>query len=169
MKILKFKKTRQFIKDKKKALVICGMALLLVITGILNYKLNTAKVPDATNTSSAQANFFATYKEDRTKSRESQLQLLNEIIDSSYATTAEKNTAVESKALLQKKMETELILEGLIKAKGYEDAVVTIGSEYYNVLVKSGTLTQDQATQILGVITAETKTDATNVKIISVE
>ena len=117
----------------------------------------------------AQANFFATYKEDRTKSRESQLQLLNEIIDSSYATTAEKNTAVESKALLQKKMETELILEGLIKAKGYEDAVVTIGSEYYNVLVKSGTLTQDQATQILGVITAETKTDATNVKIIPVE
>ena len=51
MKILKFKKTRQFIKDKKKALVICGMALLLVITGILNYKVNTAKVPDATSTS----------------------------------------------------------------------------------------------------------------------
>ena len=63
MKILKFKKTRQFIKDKKKALVICGMALLLVITGVLNYKLNTAKVPDATKTSSAEANFFATYKD----------------------------------------------------------------------------------------------------------
>lgn len=170
MKILGFKKTKQFIKNKKKALVICGMALLLVITGVLNYKLNSKALnPEATNTSTAQANFFETYKDDRTKSRESQLQLLNEIIDSSYATASEKSSAVESTQLLQKKMETELILEGLIKAKGYDDAVVTIGSEYYNVLVKSGSLTQEQATQILGVITTETKTDATNVKIIPVE
>ena len=170
MKILSFKKTRQFIKDKKKALVICGMALLLVITGVLNYKLNTTHpATETANTSNASASFFDTYKEDRTKSRESQIELLDEIINSSYATASEKSTAIESKMALQKKMETELILEGLIKAKGYQDAVVTIGSEYYNVIVKGAELTSEQATQILGVIMSETKTDATNVKIIPVE
>lgn len=170
MKFVIFRKTRQFIKNKKKALIICGMALLLVVTGVVNYKLNTSQLPEnATPTNAVSANFFDTYKQDRDASRESQLQLLNEIVNNSYATEAERSTAIQNKAELQKKMEKELILEGLIKAKGFEDAVVTIGSEYYNVIVKGGQLTQDQATQILGVVTTETKTSPSNVKIIPVE
>ena len=120
-------------------------------------------------TNAVTANFFDTYKQDRDASRESQLELLNEISNNAYATEIERSTALQNKAELQKKMEKELILEGLIKAKGFEDAVVTIGSEYYNVIVKGGQLTQDQATQILGVITNETKTSPSNVKIIPVE
>lgn len=169
MKLVFFKKTRQFIKNKKKALIICGMALLLVVTGVINYKLNTSTPEATTPTTASTASFFDTYKQDRDASRNSQLQLLNEIADNAYATSAERSSALESKAQLQKKMETELILEGLIKAKGFEDAVVTIGSEFYNVIVKGGELTQEQATQIFSIIKNETKTDATNIKIIPVE
>ena len=169
MKLVFFRKTKQFIKNKKKALVICGMALLLVVTGVINYKLNTTAPEEATPTTAVSANFFDTYKVDRDASRNSQLELLNEIINNAYATEVERTTAIQTKAELQKKMEMELILEGLIKAKGFEDAVVTIGSEFYNVIVKGGELTQEQATQILGVITSETKTSASNVKIIPVE
>lgn len=170
MKIAFFNKTKTFIKNKKKALLICGMALLLVVTGVLNYKLNYAKKEEGivpTNTSSAD--FFETYKQDRTSSRTSQVALLDEIINNAYATTAEKDTAILSKTQLQQKMEKELVLEGLIKAKGYDDAVVTIGADYYNVIVKGGQITSEQASQILGVITSETGVDATNVKIIPVE
>jgi stage III sporulation protein AH len=170
MKFVFFRKTKQFIKNKKKALIICGMALLLVVTGVVNYKLNTStNLDDTTPTNAVTANFFDTYKQDRDASRESQLELLNEISNNAYATEIERSTALQNKAELQKKMEKELILEGLIKAKGFDDAVVTIGSEYYNVIVKGGQLTQDQATQILGVITNETKTSPSNVKIIPVE
>lgn len=169
MKLVFFRKTRQFIKNKKKALIICGMALLLVVTGVVNYKLNTAVPEYATPTTAVSANFFDTYKQDRDASRTSQLELLNEIANNAYATEAERTTALQTKAELQKKMEKELILEGLIKAKGFDDAVVTIGSEFYNVIVKGGELTQEQATQILGVVTSETKTNASNVKIIPVE
>ncbi len=170
MKFVFFRKTKQFIKNKKKALIICGMALLLVVTGVINYKLNTSVgLDDTTPTNAVTANFFDAYKQDRDASRESQLELLNEISNNAYATEIERSTALQNKAELQKKMEKELILEGLIKAKGFEDAVVTIGSEYYNVIVKGGQLTQDQATQILGVITNETKTSPSNVKIIPVE
>ena len=58
-------------------------------------------------------------------------------------------------------------MEGLIKAKGFDDAVVTIGSSYYNVIVKDdGTLGDDQVAQILSVIKSETGASANNVKII---
>ena len=67
-------------------------------------------------------------------------------------------------------MEKELLLEGLIKAKGFEDAVVTIGSSYYNVIVKdNGNLGANEVAQILSVVQSETGASATNVKIIPVE
>ena len=137
MKFVYFKHVKDAIKKRKKTFILCGMALLLVVTGVLNYKLNnTTKEEQATSTTTVAANFFETYKLDRDAARSSQLELLNEIINSSYSTVAEKASATENKQALAAKIEKELILEGLIKAKGFDDAVVTIGSEYYNVIVK---------------------------------
>jgi len=147
------------------------MALLLVVTGVLNYKLNKEVINEpTTTTTTATANFFESYKADRDSARSSQIELLNEIINSAYATQAEKATATQSKQELAAKMEQELILEGLIKAKGFSDAVVTIGSSYYNVIVKdNGNLGASEVAQILSVVQSETGTSATNVKIIPVE
>ncbi|MGN1259455.1 MAG: SpoIIIAH-like family protein [Christensenellales bacterium] len=168
MKILFFGKVKNFFKRSKKVLILSGMALLLVITGILNYKLNATQ-EQAVKTTATNASFFETYKTDRTTSREKQTALLTEIINSDYATEAERATAIESKKALQEKMETEQILEGLIRSKGFEDAVVTIGSKYYNCIVKSKELTSDQANLIMSVIIDETGTKGSNIKIISLE
>ena len=168
MKILFFGKLKKFIKNKKKVLLLAGMALLLVITGVLNYKLNMV-ADDVVDTSASSASFFDSYKLDRTASRESQISLLNEIIDSQYATASEKSQATTTKSALVSKMEKEMILEGLIKAKGFQDAVVTIGSDYYNVIVKGSDLSTDQINQILSVVTKETGTTASNIKIVPVE
>ena len=75
MKLVFFRKTRQFIKNKKKAFIVSGMALLLVVTGVVNYKLNSIPDEDTEPTSVASANFFDTYKLDRDASRNSQLEL----------------------------------------------------------------------------------------------
>ena len=171
MKIVFFREVKKKMKNKKKAFILAGMAVLLVLTGFLNYKLNNVTEGiQETSTQAAASSFFETYRQDRTLSRESQIELLNEIINSEYATQAEKANAVSSKATLQTKMETELILEGLVKAKGFDDAIVTVGSNYYNVIVKdNGTLDDSQVNQILSVIMNETGTEAKNVKIIPVE
>lgn len=170
MKFVFFKHVKNSIKKRKKTFILCGMALLLVITGVLNYQLNKQTTEEPASTATIAANFFETYKTDRDAARSSQLELLNEIINSSYATQAEKSTATESKKALAAKMEQELILEGLIKAKGFSDAVVTIGSNYYNVIVKdNGNLGSNEVAQILSVVQSETGTSATNVKIIPVE
>ena len=172
MKFVFFKHVKDVVKKRKKVLILSGMAMLLVVTGVLNYALTKKSIESETASTSTTSsiNFFDTYKTDRDSARASQLELLNEVISSSYSTASEKATATASKTALAEKMEKELILEGLIKAKGFEDAVVTIGSNYYNVIVKdNGTLADGGANKILSVIESETGTTANNVKIIPVE
>lgn len=171
MKFLYFKHVKDVVKKRKKTFILCGMALLLVVTGVLNYSLNK-KIEEepASTATTANVNFFDTYKTDRDSARSSQVELLNEIINSTYSTASEKATATATKTALVEKMEKELILEGLIKAKGFEDAVVTIGNSYYNVIVKdAGNLDGNGVNQILSVIQTETGVSANSVKIIPVE
>lgn len=155
---------------KKKIFILCGMLVLLAVTGFLNYKLNSANNTQTINTTTTSAGFFTSYKEDRIAARETQLDILNEIIDNQNITASEKTTAIQSKTELTQKIEAELILEGLIKAKGFEDAIITIGANYYNVIVKNaGELTSDEVAQILSVVTSETGCLASNVKIIPMD
>ena len=66
--------------------------------------------------------------------------------------------------------EKEMLLENLIKAYGFEDAVVVIGleSENINVIAKSPQLTTDDAIKIYSVIAEETGVSPENVKIIPI-
>ena len=63
-------------------------------------------------------------------------------------------------------METELVLEGLIKAKGFKDCVVTMSTENVNVVVMDEELTLEESAQILDIIVSETDYTAPNVVII---
>lgn len=165
MKVLFFKEGRKMLTKKKKIFILGGMLLLLVVTGFLNYTLNKEPVEQATTT--ATTSFFITYRTERLSARDSQLEILNQIIENNNVALAEKTVAIQAKTELAQKIEKELILEGLIKAKGFEDAVVTIGSNFYNVIVKNAdALTSSENAQILSVVTSETGCLATNVKII---
>lgn len=171
MKFIFFREGRKMLTKKKKIFILVGMVVLLAVTGYLNFKLNNAgSKTETANTSNVTASFFVTYRTERTSARESELAILNEIIANTSTTPTERSLAVASKQDLVAKIEKELILEGLVKAKGFEDAVVTIGSSYYNVIVKNANqFTSDEVAQILAVITSETGCLATNVKIIPMD
>ena len=66
--------------------------------------------------------------------------------------------------------ENELLLENLIKAYGFEDAVVLIGleSDNVNVIVKSETASTDEAIAIYTIIQEEMNISPENVKIIPI-
>ena len=53
-------------------------------------------------------------------------------------------------------METELVTEGLIKAKGFEDVIVTNSLSSVNVIVKSAELTKPQVAQIVDIVKLQT-------------
>lgn len=156
---------------KKKIFILTGMVALLVLTGVLNIVLNmTATNPgDDVNAGGTYTDFFSAYRTDRTASREQSMLYYDEIIGSSEYSAEAKAEAEAAKLALTQSMETELVLEGLIKALGFDDAVVTSTTENINVIVKCTEMTGTQASQILQIVMTETETKATNVRIIPTE
>ena len=86
------------------------------------------------------------------------------IIKSETASAAAISSAESKREELAGFAESELVLEGLIKAKGFEDAVVTISTANVNVIVKkNGEVDATDAAQILSIITEETGVTASKV------
>ena len=159
------------IKPKtKKAIVLSVMVVLLVATGVLNWALNdkllTGQTDQTANADSVAETFFASYRSDRESTRESEYLYLDSIIASAEVSEESRLSAEQQKLALVMRMEQELTLEALIKAKGFEDAVVAISDSGVNVVVGTDELSADHATQILAIITEETDYNATDVKII---
>ena len=167
MKILFFKEGKKMLSKKKKIFVLVSMVVLLVVTGYLNVQLNkTDSDLEATTTT---ANFFTTCRADKIASRNYQIELYNSIINSS--TNAEEIAEAKAeKSKIAARVESELALEALIAATGYEDVIVTTTDDNTNVFVKtSAGLNGDEVASILSILTTETGVLASNVKIIPVE
>lgn len=153
---------------KSKVFVMIGMLALLTVTGVLNVVLNNnAQAASADVLTSSD--FFVTYRNDRTQTRNETVLYLDAIIKSSDSTEAEKSQATAQKFALTEAMENELRVEGLIKAAGFEDAVVTTTGQNVNVILKSGTLTDEQANMVLAIVVDETGKKANSVRIIPIE
>ncbi len=150
---------------KKKIIVLCSMVALLVLTGCLNYFLNrpSNKPTDADNQN--YTDYFTSSHADREASRSETVMYYNAIIESE-ASSAEANAQAEKDlAALVSSMETEQRLESLIKAIGYQDCLVTIGTSNVNVIVKAKELTDQEVAQVLDIIISETDKTAANVRI----
>ncbi len=155
---------------KSKILVLMGMVALLVVTGVLNIYLNrSAEKASASEVTASTADFFVTYRADRTATRSESIMYLDAIISSESSSEDAVSKAEAEKLALTKAMDTELVLEGLIKAAGFEEAVVTSSTENVNVIVKSSELQAEQVARILQIVTTETGKKAGSVRIIPVE
>ncbi len=153
--------------NKKKVIILASLVLLLVATGCLNYFLTVKNTDKVTGTlDQSIPTFFATYRTDREATRAQEMLYLEDIITSPNTDEKTLAEANNKKLELVGSMETELALEGLIKAKGFEDCVVTISKENVNVVVKDSELAVDEAAQILNIIVTETDYTASNVIIV---
>lgn len=165
MKIFGFKGGNKMSK-KKKIFILVSMVLLLVVTGGLNIMLsnNQSELP---TTTTVTASFLTTYRSNKLATRNSMLEYYDSII-ASATTQAQIEQTNNLKINLAKRMESETILESMVMASGYEDAVVTIADENTTVMVKADALTSDDVSKILTILVNETNVDATNVKVMSV-
>ena len=154
--------------NKKKIIVIVSMIALLVATGCLNYFLNVKQqsVDNPVQGNVSTPTFFATYRTDREATRNQEIAYLDEIINSATSTETAIASAESQKLAITGAMETELVLEGLIKAKGFEDCIVTISTENVNVVVMDEDLSLEDAAQILNIVVTETEFTAPDVVII---
>lgn len=69
---------------------------------------------------------------------------------------------------LMRHSEQELSIEGILHARGFDGAVVTISSDSANVLLRTDTVTQAQSAVILELVMRETGLSGGSVKIIPV-
>lgn len=158
------------LSKKKKIFIVAGFCILLALTGVLNLVINSSISDDVINTNTTTtANFFQTYREDRVDARNEEMLYLDAIIASSSSSAEAKQSAEEKKAEILATIESELTLESLIKAKGFDDVIVTTAASNINVVVQSAELTSTEVAQIVDVIQNQTDYTLDNIKIIPLE
>lgn len=155
-------------KKRTKIIIIAVMVLLLGVTGYLNVMLNksVSNNNDGTTTTSG---YFQTYRTDRESTRDQEMLYYDAIIASESSSEEAIKNAEEAKLALIDQMEQELVVEGLIKSKGFADCVVTISDSNVNAVVKAAELTSGEVAQIVSVIQTELSVGIENIKIIPVE
>ncbi|MBE7075790.1 MAG: SpoIIIAH-like family protein [Clostridiales bacterium] len=154
-------------KKRTKIIILSLMIVLLGVTGYLNIVLNQS-VNDI-NTSTATTSYFSSYRNDRASTRDQEILYYDAIIDSDSSTEAAVLAAETAKMDLIEKMEQELAVEGLIKAQGFEDCVISISDTKVNVVVKSSALSENEVAQIATVVKEQLGTNLKNIVIIPAE
>ena len=155
---------------KRKIVILSCMIALLAVTAVFNFILTTETINDGDTTIVSSANYFSQYRTERLTTRNEELLQLDSIITTASEGSTERNQALSMKIELTEITEQELLLENLIKAYGFEDAVVVIGlqSDNVNVIAKSEQLTTDDAILIYTIVSEEIGVSPENVKIIPI-
>lgn len=170
-------------KIKKRGAVYGVIALLLCAAVYLNWSYVDAPDellvaeqagPDSTETSTDASDaakgddYFATSRLTREQARDEAVSTLKEISESEDADQTAKDEAAAQISALAEDSVAEANIESMIRAKGYEDAVVMIGDESVNVVVAppDGGLQATDVTVIKDIVVAETGVTAGQIKIV---
>lgn len=159
---------------KKKIIVLSVMIGLLIVTGYINVALNNSltSTADATTTTQATAttqSFYTTYRTERESTRQQEIQFYEAIIASSTSSQDAKEEAEQNKLALINQMEKELVVEGIIVGKGFDDAIVTQSSANVNVFIKSPELNSGEVAMITDVVREQLGVDIDKIIIIPSE
>ncbi len=157
-------------KGKKIALIV-SMVLVLAVAAVVNVTLLTNQNPQSESDEAVQTGFFATSRTDRQTTRNYEIAELNAILameGDEYAEARQK--ALEQKQNIVNAMETELLLETLLKAQGFDDVLVTVNASADNVsvIVDKDELTREDTVRIYNIIATEASVSPDYVKILSV-
>ena len=127
-------------KKKKKIIVLVSFCLLLILTGTVNVLINNYALTEASKAESnavVVGNFFTNYREDRVETRAEEKLYLEAIIASENVSAEAKANAEAQLELLLETQNNENVMERLILAKGFADAVIS--SSNGNISVTSAT------------------------------
>lgn len=169
---------------KRKSAVIIVLAVMLGITGYLNFKgksmetvsnsteneyipVGEAVPVSSTPEKETETDYFKKSQIERETKRAETTDMLNDIIKSSD-TGAEAKTNAEAKLIqIAENITKESTAESLIRAKGYSDVLVFIGEGVVDVVVKADTLTASDTSRIRDIVFEQTNNN--NIKIVAVK
>lgn len=157
-------------KGKKIALIV-SMVVVLVVAAVVNVTLLTTKKDGTNGGDTVQTSFFASSRLDRQTTRDYEIAELNTILameGDEYA-EARQNALIRKQQIINA-METELLLETLLKAQGFNDVLVTVNSTLDNisVIVDKSDLTRADTVRIYNIVATEAAVTPAYVKILPV-
>lgn len=142
---------------KKKIIIMSSLVFILAITAVLNVLLARNRTTASGETFVATSNYFTTFRSERTSKRSEELLQLDSII-ALYEKGSEKyNEAVNLKLKIVDVMEKELLLETMIKSRGYSDVVVSIGmdTDSVNVFINSNEIDENTGIAVCSFLSRE--------------
>lgn len=173
---------------KKRTVMIMFFATILLISAYMMFLGNFPKVvyekkqdssdlekvstsikemdPVSSIAKTKDGDFFIDYKLERDRLRSQEADYLRELINNPNAAEQSKEKAQQDLIALSQKVEKEMIVENLIKAKGFEDAVIFLSNDVANVVVKTKGLEAKDVAQITDIVIKTVDTPADKITII---
>lgn len=108
------------------------------------------------------------FTEERARVRQMESAVLSTMAADEEADAATRARARSELLTLTSRMETETTVEGVLRMRGFEDAVVTVSTNSVNVVVRADALSQAESAAILELVMRETGQSGANVKIMTV-
>ena len=106
---------------------------------------------------------FSIYRETLEKTRADSMRMLDEVAASADERTAA--AALEEKAALALSSEREARVEALVAARGFGEALCTVGANAVDVVICAETLSEADAAAILDIAARETGMDAAAIRV----
>ncbi|KGG81427.1 stage III sporulation protein AH [Caloranaerobacter azorensis H53214] len=110
-------------------------------------------------------NYFVEYRLSRDKLRANLVERLNDIVNNEKTDEETRKKAQEEIMRIGNISEKELLIEGLIKAKGFEDALVFLKDNSVRVIVSADVLNEQDVIKILEIVKSETNLEPSAIKI----
>lgn len=126
---------------------------------------NSIKDAMAADISKTNRNYFVEYRLSRDKLRANLVDRLDEIVNNTNTTEKVRSEAQEEIIKLGNTSQKELEIEGLIKSKGFNEALTFISDTDIKVVVDASELTEQDMVKILDIVKSETTFDINNIKI----
>lgn len=113
-----------------------------------------------------EKNFFIEYKLERDKARSEQINIFRELINNPNSDQATKKEAQNMMLALTDKMEKEMEIESLIRARGYKEALAYIHDEAVDVIIHTNGLEKEDVAKVGDIIVKVTGFNTEDVTII---
>ncbi len=113
-----------------------------------------------------EKDFFIEYKLERDKARSEQINIFRELINNPNSDQATKKEAQNMMLALTDKMEKEMEIESLIRARGYKEALAYIHVEAVDVIIHTNGLEKEDVAKVGDIIVKVTGFNTEDVTII---
>ncbi|MFW6021912.1 MAG: SpoIIIAH-like family protein [Halanaerobiaceae bacterium] len=130
------------------------------------YTTNQVNYREAKNENVEEKDFFIEYRLERDNARSEQINIYRDLINNPNTDKIIKKDAQEKMLSLTEKMEKEMEIESLIRARGYKDALAYIHDGAVDVIIHTNGLEKEDVAQVGDIIVKVTGFNTEDVTII---